>query len=122
MLKQNFQFEFQNGPNVIHFKEGGGVFECVTKKNCEMPLEKISCPWKFKKKYPHPGTKFWRAGSHPVNTIANTNWNMHRNSPAYNHQRKEILLPFVIFVCQIFLFHLVDEVTFYGQLENKKTS
>ena len=37
----------------------------VTKKNFEVPLEKIQCPWNFFRKFQPPGTKFWRAGSHP---------------------------------------------------------
>ena len=65
MLKQNFQFEFQNGPNVIHFKGGGDGWVGDKEKLQNAPGENFM-PLEIKKKIPHPGTNFWRAGSHPV--------------------------------------------------------
>ena len=66
MFKQNVQFELPNGPNVIRFRGAGGVGVCDKEKLRNTPGEN-SMPLEIFEKIPHPGTKFWRAGSHPVN-------------------------------------------------------
>ena len=68
IFETKFLIWISNESNVIRFKGGGDVVVRDKEKLRNAPGEN-SMPLELFQKIPHPGTKFWRAGSHPAYSI-----------------------------------------------------